>query len=102
MNSWHILKTFLTEEEIVVYSNGWYPLSSKPQIKRIKEYHSKNREASKEEAQKLLPASLKPTNLCKKGIRTRKRIEGNHIPQATGFKNLKTMPWTMSSTWPEL
>ncbi|MBW0588205.1 hypothetical protein O181_127920 [Austropuccinia psidii MF-1] len=48
MSSWNILKTFLTEEEIVVYSNGWNPLSSKPQIKRIKEYHSKKKEASKE------------------------------------------------------
>ncbi|MBW0593153.1 hypothetical protein O181_132868 [Austropuccinia psidii MF-1] len=50
MNSWHILKRFLTEEEIVIYSNVWNPLSSKPQIKKIKEYHSKKREASKEEA----------------------------------------------------
>ncbi|MBW0576281.1 hypothetical protein O181_115996 [Austropuccinia psidii MF-1] len=32
MNSWHIL----TEEEIVRYSNGCNPLSSKPQIKSIK------------------------------------------------------------------
>ncbi|MBW0590907.1 hypothetical protein O181_130622 [Austropuccinia psidii MF-1] len=38
------------KEEILVYSNGWNPLSSKPQIKKIKEYHSKKREASKEEA----------------------------------------------------
>ncbi|MBW0560567.1 hypothetical protein O181_100282 [Austropuccinia psidii MF-1] len=50
MKSWNILKRFLTEEEIVVYSNGWNPLSSKPQIKSIKEYHSKKREASKKEA----------------------------------------------------
>ncbi|MBW0591706.1 hypothetical protein O181_131421 [Austropuccinia psidii MF-1] len=50
ISSWHILKTFLTEEEIVVYSNGWNTLSSKPQIKKIKEYHSKKREAIKEEA----------------------------------------------------
>ncbi|MBW0592750.1 hypothetical protein O181_132465 [Austropuccinia psidii MF-1] len=50
MASWHILKKFLTEEEIVVYSNGWNPLSSKPQIRKIKEYHCKKREASKEEA----------------------------------------------------
>ncbi|MBW0562439.1 hypothetical protein O181_102154 [Austropuccinia psidii MF-1] len=49
MNSWHILKRFLTEEEIVVYSNGWNPLSSKPQIKKIKEYHYKKKEASQEE-----------------------------------------------------
>ncbi|MBW0593805.1 hypothetical protein O181_133520 [Austropuccinia psidii MF-1] len=41
MNSWHILKKFLKEEEIVRYSNGWNPLSSKPQIKEIKEYHAK-------------------------------------------------------------
>ncbi|MBW0592087.1 hypothetical protein O181_131802 [Austropuccinia psidii MF-1] len=41
---------FLKEEEIVKYSNGWKPLSSKPQIKKIKEYHSKKKEASKEEA----------------------------------------------------
>ncbi|MBW0585277.1 hypothetical protein O181_124992 [Austropuccinia psidii MF-1] len=41
MNSWHILKHFLKEEEIVRYSNGWNPLSSKPQIKKIKEYHAK-------------------------------------------------------------
>ncbi|MBW0589114.1 hypothetical protein O181_128829 [Austropuccinia psidii MF-1] len=50
MNSWHILKRLLTEEEILVYSNGWNPLSSKPQIKKIKEHHSKKREASKEQA----------------------------------------------------
>ncbi|MBW0525795.1 hypothetical protein O181_065510 [Austropuccinia psidii MF-1] len=48
MNSWHILKTFLTEEEIVVHSNGWNPFSSKPQIKKINEYHSTKKEASKE------------------------------------------------------
>ncbi|MBW0469544.1 hypothetical protein O181_009259 [Austropuccinia psidii MF-1] len=41
---------FLKEEEIVRYSNGWYPLSSKPQIKKIKEYHTKRREEIKEEA----------------------------------------------------
>ncbi|MBW0509674.1 hypothetical protein O181_049389 [Austropuccinia psidii MF-1] len=35
---------------MVRYSNGWNPLSSKPQIKKIKEYHAKKREASKEEA----------------------------------------------------
>ncbi|MBW0574592.1 hypothetical protein O181_114307 [Austropuccinia psidii MF-1] len=50
MNSWHIHKRFLKEEEIVKYSNGWNPPSSKPRIKKIKEYHSKKKEASKEEA----------------------------------------------------
>ncbi|MBW0592809.1 hypothetical protein O181_132524 [Austropuccinia psidii MF-1] len=50
MNYWHILKKFLKEEEIVRYSNGWNPISSKPQIKNIKEYNSKRREESKEES----------------------------------------------------
>ncbi|MBW0517985.1 hypothetical protein O181_057700 [Austropuccinia psidii MF-1] len=51
INSWHILKRFLKEEEVVRYSNKWNPLSSKPQIKKIKEYHAKKKEASKEEGQ---------------------------------------------------
>ncbi|MBW0505907.1 hypothetical protein O181_045622 [Austropuccinia psidii MF-1] len=50
INSWNILKNILKEEEIVRYSNGWNPLSSKPQIKKIKEYHSKKEDATKEEA----------------------------------------------------
>ncbi|MBW0589834.1 hypothetical protein O181_129549 [Austropuccinia psidii MF-1] len=50
MSSWHILKTFLKEEEIVRYFNGWNPLSSKHQIKKIKEYHTKKSETTKEEA----------------------------------------------------
>ncbi|MBW0552947.1 hypothetical protein O181_092662 [Austropuccinia psidii MF-1] len=50
MNSWHILKTFLKEEEIVRHSNGWNPLSSKPQIRNIKDWHIKKRKVSKEEA----------------------------------------------------
>ncbi|MBW0508896.1 hypothetical protein O181_048611 [Austropuccinia psidii MF-1] len=45
-----MLKKFLKEEEIVRYSNGWNLLSSKPQIKKIKEYHAKQREETKEEA----------------------------------------------------
>ncbi|MBW0548203.1 hypothetical protein O181_087918 [Austropuccinia psidii MF-1] len=50
MNSWHIIEKFFKEEEIVRYSNGCNPLSSKLQIKKIKEYHAKKREVSKEEA----------------------------------------------------
>ncbi|MBW0536011.1 hypothetical protein O181_075726 [Austropuccinia psidii MF-1] len=51
MNSWNILKIFFWEEEIVKYSNGWNTLSSKPQIKNIKELNKKKMEESKEEAQ---------------------------------------------------
>ncbi|MBW0560582.1 hypothetical protein O181_100297 [Austropuccinia psidii MF-1] len=50
MSSWHLLKKFLKEEEIVRYSNGWNPPSSKPPIKKINEYHAKKKEASKEDA----------------------------------------------------
>ncbi|MBW0563324.1 hypothetical protein O181_103039 [Austropuccinia psidii MF-1] len=50
MNPWHMLKRLLKEEEIMRYSNGWNPISSKPQIKKIKEYHAKKRESTKEEA----------------------------------------------------
>ncbi|MBW0521300.1 hypothetical protein O181_061015 [Austropuccinia psidii MF-1] len=50
MNSWKILKKFLKEEEIVRYSIGYDLLSSKPQIKNIKEYQAKKREARKKEA----------------------------------------------------
>ncbi|MBW0565692.1 hypothetical protein O181_105407 [Austropuccinia psidii MF-1] len=49
MNSWHILEKFLKEEETMRYSNGWTPLSSKPQIKKIKEHHSKKSKATKQE-----------------------------------------------------
>ncbi|MBW0559765.1 hypothetical protein O181_099480 [Austropuccinia psidii MF-1] len=57
-NSWHILKRFLKEEEIVRYLNGWSPLSSKPQIKNIKEYYTKKEEETKEEA--LIASTSKP------------------------------------------
>ncbi|MBW0591297.1 hypothetical protein O181_131012 [Austropuccinia psidii MF-1] len=49
-SSWNILKKFFEEEETVRHSNGWNLLSSKPQIKMIKDWHNKKREASKEEA----------------------------------------------------
>ncbi|MBW0508915.1 hypothetical protein O181_048630 [Austropuccinia psidii MF-1] len=50
MSSWNILKKFLKEVEIVIYSNGWNPLSSKPKIKEIKEYYFKRKGARKEKA----------------------------------------------------
>ncbi|MBW0479191.1 hypothetical protein O181_018906 [Austropuccinia psidii MF-1] len=50
MKFWHIHKTFLKEDQIVKYSNGWNTLSSKPQIKDTKDWHNKKREESKEEA----------------------------------------------------
>ncbi|MBW0556371.1 hypothetical protein O181_096086 [Austropuccinia psidii MF-1] len=82
MNSWHILKRFLKEEEIVIYSNGWNPLSSKPQIKRIKEYHSKKREATKEEA------PSQPTSPRREEER-QKEFEKTIFPKLQDSKNPK-------------
>ncbi|MBW0467183.1 hypothetical protein O181_006898 [Austropuccinia psidii MF-1] len=48
--SWNILKYFLKEEEILKYFNELNQLSSKLQIKKIKNWNNKEREASKEEA----------------------------------------------------
>ncbi|MBW0584099.1 hypothetical protein O181_123814 [Austropuccinia psidii MF-1] len=59
MRSYHILKKFLKEEEIVRYSDGWNKLSSKPQIRNIKDCHNKKREASKEETP--VASTSKPT-----------------------------------------
>ncbi|MBW0587471.1 hypothetical protein O181_127186 [Austropuccinia psidii MF-1] len=72
MNSWHILKKFLKEEEIVRYSNGWNQLSSKPQIKKIKEYYSKKKEERKEEAP----------------VASTRKPQANQLPQE-GKKNKK-------------
>ncbi|MBW0537269.1 hypothetical protein O181_076984 [Austropuccinia psidii MF-1] len=73
MDSWHILETFLKEEEIVRYSNGWNPLSSKPQIKKIKEYNAKKREATKEEAPVASTRNPKANQLPQEGKKNKKK-----------------------------
>ncbi|MBW0583960.1 hypothetical protein O181_123675 [Austropuccinia psidii MF-1] len=75
INSWHILKKILKEEEIVIYSNGWNPLSSKPQIKKTKKYHAKKKEATKEEAS--VASTSKP--------------QSNPLPQEGKKKNKKNL-----------
>ncbi|MBW0504181.1 hypothetical protein O181_043896 [Austropuccinia psidii MF-1] len=72
MNSWNILKTFLKEEKIVRYSNGWNPLSSKPQIKKIKDYHAKKKEASKEEASVASTSKHQANQLPQEGKKNKK------------------------------
>ncbi|MBW0524054.1 hypothetical protein O181_063769 [Austropuccinia psidii MF-1] len=72
MNFWSILKRFLKEEEIVRYSNGWNPLSSKPQIKKIKEYHAKKREERKEEAPVASNSKPQANQLPQEGKRNKK------------------------------
>ncbi|MBW0568994.1 hypothetical protein O181_108709 [Austropuccinia psidii MF-1] len=89
MNSWHILKMFVTEEVVVVYSNGWNPLSSKLQTKMIKDYHSKKREASKEEAPVASTSKPSANHPAQEGKKNKKKNVGNHIPEATGFQKSK-------------
>ncbi|MBW0500572.1 hypothetical protein O181_040287 [Austropuccinia psidii MF-1] len=85
MSSWNILKKFLKEEEIVRYSNGWNPLSSKSQIKKIKDWHKKKREASKEEDPVASISKLQANQPAQEGRKSKKRNVGNHISQVTGF-----------------
>ncbi|MBW0586029.1 hypothetical protein O181_125744 [Austropuccinia psidii MF-1] len=69
INSCHILK----EEEIVRYSNGFNPLSSKPQIKNIKEYYAKKREANKEEAPVASTSKPQANQLPQEGKKKKKK-----------------------------
>ncbi|MBW0564416.1 hypothetical protein O181_104131 [Austropuccinia psidii MF-1] len=72
MSSWHILKKFLKEGEIVRYSNGWNALKSKPQIKKIKEYHSTKKEESKEEAPLASTSKHQDNQLPQEGMKNTK------------------------------
>ncbi|MBW0493161.1 hypothetical protein O181_032876 [Austropuccinia psidii MF-1] len=82
MNSWNILKRILKEDEIVRYSNVWNPLSTKPQIKKIKEYHAKKREATKEEA----PSQC---NSPRREEEQEKELEKTIFPRLQDSKNPK-------------
>ncbi|MBW0550340.1 hypothetical protein O181_090055 [Austropuccinia psidii MF-1] len=73
MSSWHRLKKFLKEEEIVRDSNGWNPLSSKPQIKKIKEYRAKKKEASKEETPVASTSKPQASQLLKEGKKNKNK-----------------------------
>ncbi|MBW0521137.1 hypothetical protein O181_060852 [Austropuccinia psidii MF-1] len=82
MNYWHILKRFLKGEEIVRYSNGWNPLSSKPLIKKIKAYHDKKKEATKEDT------SSQPTS-PRREEEQEKELEKTIFPKLQDSKNSK-------------
>ncbi|MBW0593896.1 hypothetical protein O181_133611 [Austropuccinia psidii MF-1] len=73
INSWHILKNFLKEELIVRYSNGCNPLLSKPQIKKIKEYLTKKKEATKKEAPVASTSKPQANPLPQEGKKNKKR-----------------------------
>ncbi|MBW0569583.1 hypothetical protein O181_109298 [Austropuccinia psidii MF-1] len=72
MNPWYILKKFLKEQEIVRYSNGWNPLASKSQIKKMKEYNSKKRKASKEESPVASTSKPQASQLSQEGKKNKK------------------------------
>ncbi|MBW0462801.1 hypothetical protein O181_002516 [Austropuccinia psidii MF-1] len=73
IDSWNILKKILKEEEIVRYSNGCNPLSSKPKIKKIKEYHAKKKWASKEEAQVATTSKPQASQISQEGKENKKK-----------------------------
>ncbi|MBW0530136.1 hypothetical protein O181_069851 [Austropuccinia psidii MF-1] len=98
MNSWHILKKFLKEEEMVRYSNRWNPLSSKPQIKKIKEYHAKKKEASKEESPVASTSKPQANQLLQSEKNNKKTNWRKPYSPSYRIPKSKKMPWKISST----
>ncbi|MBW0506451.1 hypothetical protein O181_046166 [Austropuccinia psidii MF-1] len=83
MNSWKILKKFLKEEEMVRCSNGWNPLSSKPQIKKIKDWNNKKREVIKDEApvaSTSKPQAIQPPQEAQKKKKKKKNQREQYFP----------------------
>ncbi|MBW0584139.1 hypothetical protein O181_123854 [Austropuccinia psidii MF-1] len=92
MSSWKILKKFLKEEEIVRYSNGYNPLSSKPQIKKVKYWNNKKRVSSKEEAPLAFTSKPEANKPPQEGKKSKKKKWNNPYPPVTGSKEYKKMP----------
>ncbi|MBW0589756.1 hypothetical protein O181_129471 [Austropuccinia psidii MF-1] len=97
MNSWDILKKFLKEEEIVRYSNGWNPISFKPQIKKIKEYRA-NKEKIKQgrNASSLYQKASSQLTCPRREEEQEKELEEIVFPKLQDPKKSEKMPWTMS------
>ncbi|MBW0591274.1 hypothetical protein O181_130989 [Austropuccinia psidii MF-1] len=91
---------FLKEEERVRYSNGWIPLSSKPQIKKIQEYHAKTKEATKEEAPVASTSKHQANTLPQEGKKNKKKNWRKPYSPSYRIPKIQKMPWTMYSTWP--
>ncbi|MBW0508554.1 hypothetical protein O181_048269 [Austropuccinia psidii MF-1] len=89
INSCNNLKNFLKEEEMARYSNDLNPLSSKPQIKTIKDWQNKKREAGKEKATVASTRKPKYSQTPQEGKKRRKRTGGNHIQRVTGSQASK-------------
>ncbi|MBW0542733.1 hypothetical protein O181_082448 [Austropuccinia psidii MF-1] len=97
MSLWHILKKFLKEAEIVTYSNGWNPLSSKPKIKEIKEYHSKRKEARKEKAPVASTSKHQVNQTPQKGKKNKKK--NRRKPNYPSYRILRTQKDAMENVF---
>ncbi|MBW0497750.1 hypothetical protein O181_037465 [Austropuccinia psidii MF-1] len=82
------------------YSNGCNTLSPKPQIRKIKDLHNKNKDASKEEAPVTSTSKTKASQPPQEGNK-KKKTGGSHMAQATGSTEPKRTPWRMLSIWQE-
>ncbi|MBW0541739.1 hypothetical protein O181_081454 [Austropuccinia psidii MF-1] len=67
------------------YSNGWNPLPSKPQIKKMKEYNAKKREANKEEDQVVSNSKPQANQIPQEGEKNKeKNWRKPYSPSVTG------------------
>ncbi|MBW0486089.1 hypothetical protein O181_025804 [Austropuccinia psidii MF-1] len=99
MSSWNILKKFLKEGEKVRYSNGWNSLSSKPQIKKIKDWNKKKREKRKEADPVASNSKPQVSQPPQEGKKNKKKNGRKPYSPSYKFQDSKRMPWKISSTW---
>ncbi|MBW0586454.1 hypothetical protein O181_126169 [Austropuccinia psidii MF-1] len=79
----------LKEGKMVRYSNGGNPLSSKPQIKKTKEWHNKKREVSKEEAPVAFTSKPQAKKPPQEGKENKKKNWKKSYPPVTGYQESK-------------
>ncbi|MBW0487957.1 hypothetical protein O181_027672 [Austropuccinia psidii MF-1] len=96
------MKEFLKEEEIVEYPNGWNPLSSKPQMRNIKDWHNKKREVRKEEAP--VASTCKPQDSQPPQERKKNKKKNWRQPYVLSFRitRIESIPWKISLSWPDI
>ncbi|MBW0463182.1 hypothetical protein O181_002897 [Austropuccinia psidii MF-1] len=73
MNSCQILKKFLKEEQIVRYSNGCNPLSSRPQIEKDKGVPFQREAGKKEEPPVASTSKPQANQLPQEGKKNKKK-----------------------------
>ncbi|MBW0515881.1 hypothetical protein O181_055596 [Austropuccinia psidii MF-1] len=85
------------KEEIVRYTNGWNPLSSKPKIIKTKEYHAKKKEAIKEETTAASTSRPQVNQPPQKG----KKKKNNNLrkPDSSGYRIQKLQRDSMENVF---